>query len=64
MHVPGAEKKPRGVTENHKEALKWFRKAADQGNASAQYNQGPFGDSAICQIGKFGGSYFLFTMTL
>jgi TPR repeat protein len=27
-----------GVSQNHTEALRWFRKAADQGNADAQLN--------------------------
>jgi TPR repeat protein len=27
-----------GVPQDYKEALKWHRKAADQGNANAQYN--------------------------
>ncbi len=30
--------KGQGVTQDYAEAIKWFRKAADQGNASAQYN--------------------------
>jgi uncharacterized protein len=30
----------RGVRENDAEALKWFRRAADQGNASAQCKAG------------------------
>ena len=29
-----------GVPENDAEAVKWYRKAADQGNAKAQYNLG------------------------
>jgi TPR repeat protein len=29
-----------GVPQNYREALKWYRKAADQGNAMAQYNIG------------------------
>ena len=29
-----------GVPENDAEAVKWYRKAADQGHASAQYNLG------------------------
>ena len=29
-----------GVTEDDAEAVKWYRKAADQGHASAQYNLG------------------------
>ena len=32
--------KGRGVKQNYKTALKWYRKAADQGNATAQYNLG------------------------
>jgi len=28
------------VPQNYREALKWYRKAADQGNAIAQYNIG------------------------
>jgi TPR repeat protein len=28
------------VTQNHQEALKWFRKGAEQGFALAQYNLG------------------------
>ena len=30
----------RGVLQNHKEAVKWYRKAADQGIANAQSNLG------------------------
>jgi hypothetical protein len=30
----------KGVPQNHVEAAKWFRLAADQGNADAQYNLG------------------------
>jgi TPR repeat protein len=30
----------RGVIQDHKEAVKWYRKAADQGNVGAQYNLG------------------------
>jgi uncharacterized protein len=30
----------RGVPQNYAEALKWYRLAADQGNASAQNNLG------------------------
>ena len=30
----------RGVPENDAEAVKWYRKAAEQGNASAQFNLG------------------------
>ena len=30
----------KGVPENDAEAVKWFRKAADQGKANAQYNLG------------------------
>ena len=29
-----------GVPENDAEAVKWYRKAADQGHAQAQYNLG------------------------
>ena len=29
-----------GVPENNAEAFKWFRKAAEQGHAKAQYNLG------------------------
>ena len=29
-----------GVPQNHAEAVKWFRLAADQGNANAQFNLG------------------------
>ncbi len=29
-----------GVTQNHAEAVKWFRKAAGQGHAPGQYNLG------------------------
>jgi hypothetical protein len=29
-----------GVPQNYREALRWYRKAADQGNAIAQYNIG------------------------
>ena len=29
-----------GVTQDYAEALKWYRKAADRGNAGAQYNLG------------------------
>jgi uncharacterized protein len=29
-----------GVPQNFTEAVKWFRKAADQGNADAQHNLG------------------------
>ena len=29
-----------GVTKNDEEAVKWYRKAADQGFAAAQYNLG------------------------
>ncbi|MBQ9776558.1 MAG: sel1 repeat family protein, partial [Lentisphaeria bacterium] len=29
-----------GVTENKQEAVKWYRKAAEQGDAKAQYNLG------------------------
>ena len=29
-----------GVEQNHVEALTWYRKAADQGWAAAQYNLG------------------------
>ena len=29
-----------GVPENDAEAIKWYRKAADQGHANAQYNLG------------------------
>ena len=32
--------KARGVTQDYKEAVKWYRKAAEQGNASAQNNLG------------------------
>jgi two-component system sensor histidine kinase CreC len=32
--------KGQGVAQDHKQALRWYRKAADQGNASAQYNLG------------------------
>ncbi len=28
----------RGVAQDHKEAVKWYRLAAEQGNADAQYN--------------------------
>ena len=31
-----------GVTQNYTEALKWYRKAADQGNADAQAMVGAF----------------------
>jgi TPR repeat protein len=34
-----------GVTENHAEAAKWYRKAADQGDALAQYRLGYLYDS-------------------
>jgi hypothetical protein len=27
-----------GVLQDHKEALRWYRKAANQGDAAAQYN--------------------------
>ena len=30
----------RGVTQNHKEAVKWYRKAAEQGFEDAQFNLG------------------------
>ena len=30
----------RGVTQNHKEAVKWYRKAAEQGYEDAQFNLG------------------------
>ena len=30
----------RGVRKNYKEAVKWYRKAAEQGNAAGQYNLG------------------------
>lgn len=29
-----------GVEQNYAEAVKWYRKAAEQGNAKAQYNLG------------------------
>ena len=29
-----------GITQDYKEAVKWFRKSAEQGNAQAQYNLG------------------------
>ena len=29
-----------GVPQNYKEALKWYRRAADQGDAAAQFNLG------------------------
>ena len=29
-----------GVTKDYEEAVKWYRKAAEQGNAIAQYNLG------------------------
>ena len=29
-----------GVTQNYREALKWFTKSAEQGNANAQFNLG------------------------
>ncbi len=29
-----------GVPQDHAEAVKWFRKAANQGDATAQYNLG------------------------
>ena len=32
--------KGQGVTQNYAEAVKWFRFAADQGDASAQYALG------------------------
>ena len=32
--------KGEGVPQNHAEAVKWFRRAADQGNAEAQENRG------------------------
>jgi len=35
MHYEG-----KGVTQNHKEAVKWFHKSTEQGNAKAQYNLG------------------------
>ena len=30
----------KGVTQDHAEAVKWYRKAADQGKAYAQYSLG------------------------
>jgi TPR repeat protein len=33
-------KKGKGVQQNYTEALKWYRKAADQGHARSQYNLG------------------------
>ena len=32
--------KGEGVPKDYKQAVYWFRKAADQGNAGAQYNLG------------------------
>ena len=32
--------KGKGVPQDHAEAARWFRKAAEQGHASAQYNLG------------------------
>ena len=29
-----------GIVKNYSEAVKWYRKAAEQGNAKAQYNLG------------------------
>ena len=34
------DQKGKGVPQDHKEALKWYQKAAEQGNASAQGNLG------------------------
>jgi TPR repeat protein len=34
-----------GVPQDYAEALKWYRKAADQGNASAQFNLGKMYDN-------------------
>lgn len=36
-----------GVKQDYQEALKWFRKAADQGDARAQYNIGLMYDNGI-----------------
>jgi TPR repeat protein len=33
-------RKGKGVTQDYVTAVKWYRKAADQGNASAQFNLG------------------------
>jgi TPR repeat protein len=35
-----------GVTKDYTEAMRWFRKAADQGNARAQYNIGVLYDKS------------------
>ena len=32
--------KGEGVEQDHEEAVKWYRKAADQGDADAQFNLG------------------------
>ena len=34
-----------GVAKNYAEAMKWFRKAADQGSANAQYGLGVMYDN-------------------
>ena len=35
----------RGVLQDYKEAVKWYRLAAEQGNANAQYNLGVMYDN-------------------
>ena len=37
----------KGTTQDYKEALKWFKKAAEQGDADAQYNLGDSGKNYI-----------------
>ena len=38
----------KGVLKDDKQAVKWYQKAADQGNASAQYNLGAmYADSTV-----------------
>ena len=42
MFVPGV-----GVTANEREAVSWYRKAADLGQAEAQYNLGSCYDAGV-----------------
>jgi len=44
-----------GVLKDDKEAVKWYRKAAEKGNASAQYNLGGmyvYGEGVLKDLSK------------
>ena len=44
----GCYKKGLGVSQDYNEAVKWYRKSAEQGDAFAQCNLGYYIESATC----------------